>query len=207
MQQRLDKGFVQRRGGMSLHFQNQRIIPAAKTISQVDKAFASPFEYIVLLEMHISQLMPIKREALKLGKKLIIHADLIHGLKTDNFAADFLCNEIKPDGIISTRSNMILKAKKSGIIAIQRVFLIDTIALEKSYSLIDKTTPDYIELLPGIIPEMIEEVYERTKVPVITGGLIRKEHEILAAIEAGAVAVTTSDKKVWSNYQKMLDGV
>lgn len=190
-----------------MHFQNQPIIPAVKTISQLDKALASPFEYIVLLETHIGQLIPIKREAKRLGKKLIIHADLIHGLKTDNFAADFLCNEVKPDGIISTRSNMILKAKNSGIIAIQRVFLIDTIALEKSYSLIEKTTPDYIELLPGVIPKMIEEVYNRTKVPVITGGLIREEAEIIAALSAGAVAVTTSDKKIWHNLQNILDGM
>ena len=51
--------------------------------------------------------------------------------KTDNFAADFLCNDIRPAGIISTRSNMLMKAKARGIMAIQRVFLIDTIALEK----------------------------------------------------------------------------
>lgn len=180
-----------------MQFEDQIIIPAAKTISQVDKAFASAYQYIVLLEVHISQLMPIKREADRVGKKIIIHADLIHGLKTDNFAADFLCNEIKPAGIISTRSNMILKAKKSGIIAIQRIFLIDTIALEKSYSLIEKTVPDYIELLPGVIPKMIEEVHQRTNIPVITGGLIRETSEIKDAIAAGAVAITTSDKELW----------
>lgn len=183
-----------------MHFQNQKVIPAAKSISQVDKAFASPFEYIVLLEMHISQLLPVKREADRLGKKIIIHADLIHGLKTDNYAADFLCNEIKPAGIISTRSNIILKAKQSNIIAIQRVFLIDTIALEKSYSLIEKTVPDYIELLPGVIPKMINEVYEQTKIPVITGGLIREKEDVEIALRSGAIAVTTSDKKLWQNY-------
>lgn len=184
-----------------MHFQNQQIIPAAKTISQADKAFASPFEYIVLLEIHLSQLMPIKREAVRQGKKLIIHADLVHGLKTDNFAADFLCNEIKPDGIISTRSNMILKAKQNGIIAIQRVFLIDTIALEKSYSLIEKTAPDYIELLPGVIPSMIDEVYKRTNIPVITGGLIRTKDEVREAISSGAVAVTTSNRELWESLK------
>lgn len=188
-----------------MSFQNQRIIPAAKTISQVDRAFSSPFEYVVLLETHISQLRPLKREAERVGKKLIIHADLINGLKTDNFAADFLCNEIQPDGIISTRSNMIMKAKERGILAIQRVFLIDTIALEKSYSLIEKNAPDYIELLPGIIPEMIQEVYERTKIPVITGGLIRHAEEIERALDAGAVAVTTSDKKLWRKFQNNID--
>lgn len=184
-----------------MHFLDQKIIPAAKSINQIDKAFASPFEYIVLLEMHISQLLPVKREAERLGKKIVIHADLIQGLKTDNYAADFLCNEIKPAGIISTRSNIILKAKQSNIIAIQRVFLIDTIALEKSYSLIENTKPDFIELLPGVIPHMIKEVFEQTRIPIITGGLIRGMEEVETAIDAGAVAVTTSDRNLWKNNE------
>ncbi|MFJ8457880.1 glycerol-3-phosphate responsive antiterminator [Lysinibacillus xylanilyticus] len=42
---------------------------------------------------------------------------LTHGLKTDNFVADFLCNDIRLAGIISTRSNMLIKAKSRGIMA------------------------------------------------------------------------------------------
>ena len=188
-----------------MSFSDKKLIPAARTAKQFDQVLKSDFEYIVLLEVHISHMRALKQEADRHGKKLIIHADLVHGLKTDNFAADFLCNEICPAGIISTRSNMILKAKAKGIIAIQRVFLIDTIALEKSYSLIEQTAPDYIELLPGIIPEMISEVHERTGIPVITGGLIRSDEQITRAIEAGAVAITTSNKELWKRFQKNVD--
>ena len=188
-----------------MSFTDRKIIPAARTVKQFDQVVESEFEYIVLLEVHLSHLRGIKQEADRRGKKLIIHADLVHGLKTDNFAADYLCNDIRPAGIISTRSNMILKAKSRGILAIQRVFLIDTIALEKSYSLIEQTAPDYIELLPGIIPEMIAEVYNRTGIPVITGGLIRTDDQITAAIEAGAVAITTSNKELWKRFQKNVD--
>ena len=188
-----------------MSFSNTKLIPAARTAKQFDQIVKRDFDYIVLLEVHLSHLRAIKQEADRYGKKLIIHADLVHGLKTDNFAADYLCNDICPAGIISTRSNMILKAKSRGIIAIQRIFLIDTIALEKSYSLIENTRPDFIELLPGVIPEMIAEVYERTGIPVITGGLIRSEDQITRAIEAGAVAVTTSNKELWKRFQKTVD--
>ncbi|EAZ87834.1 glycerol-3-phosphate responsive antiterminator [Lysinibacillus sp. FSL M8-0216] len=185
-----------------MHFDNQQVIPAARTVKQFDEIIASPFDYIVLLEVHISLLMSLKREAQRHGKKLIIHADLIHGLKTDNFAADFLCNDIRPAGIISTRSNMLMKAKARGIMAIQRVFLIDTIALEKSYSMIETAQPDYIELLPGIIPTMIQEIHERTQIPVITGGLVRTVDNIEEALAGGAIAVTTSNRQLWENFKK-----
>ncbi|MDW0110539.1 glycerol-3-phosphate responsive antiterminator [Sporosarcina aquimarina] len=183
-------------------FHNQKILPAARTLKQFEQMLDSPFEYVVLLEVHISNLKTVKREADKRCKKLIIHADLIQGLKTDNYAADFLCNDIRPAGIISTRSNMIMKAKAKNILAIQRMFLLDTIALEKSYSLIDQTQPDFIEMLPGVIPELIEEVYERTGIPIINGGLIRTEKHIEDALAAGAVAVTTSGRELWKSFEE-----
>jgi len=133
-------------------FREQKILPALRNLKQLESLLNSPYEYIVLLEVHISNLKTIKNEADRYNKKIIIHADLIQGLKTDDYAAEFLCNDIRPAGIISTRSNMIMKAKAKGIIAIQRMFLLDTIALEKSYSLIERTKPDYIEILPGVIP-------------------------------------------------------
>ncbi|GGG15901.1 glycerol uptake operon antiterminator regulatory protein [Lysinibacillus alkalisoli] len=188
-----------------MHFNDQKIMPAARTIKQFDEMLASDYEYIVLLEVHISLLLSLKREADRKHKKLIIHADLIHGLKTDNFAADFLCNDVRPAGIISTRSNVLIKAKARGILAIQRVFLIDTIALEKSYTMIENAKPDYIELLPGIIPSMIEEIYTQTKTPVITGGLIRSVEHMEQALAAGAIAITTSSKKLWKASKKEVD--
>jgi len=46
-----------------MHFDNQQVIPAARTVKQFDEIIASPFDYIVLLEVHISLLMSLKREA------------------------------------------------------------------------------------------------------------------------------------------------
>ena len=51
-----------------MNFNNQQIIPAARTVKQFDEILNSRFEYIVLLEVHISLLMSIKREADRNGK-------------------------------------------------------------------------------------------------------------------------------------------
>ncbi len=77
------------------------------------------------------------------------------------------------------------------------MFLLDSIALDKSYSLIERTQPDYIEILPGIIPEIIQEVYDKTNILVISGGLIRSEKHVKLALDAGARAVTTSNESLW----------
>ncbi|YCA45830.1 glycerol-3-phosphate responsive antiterminator [Bacillus sp. JZ8] len=178
-------------------FEDQQVIPAIRDMKQLERFLRSPYQYGVLLECYLGHLKGIARAVQEHDKKLIFHVDLISGLKHDEHAVDFLCQEIKPAGIISTRLNVILKAKQKGVYAIQRVFLLDSQALEKSFAVINKGKPDYIELLPGVVPHLIKEVKEKTNTPVLAGGLIRAEHEIKKALEAGAAAVTTSNEELW----------
>lgn len=180
----------------------QKILPAFSSIKQFERFLVSEYEIGVFLETHISQLSNLHKLAEQHKKKIIYHVDLIHGLKSDDFAAEYLCQEYQPYGLISTKSNVILKAKQKGVIAIQRMFLIDSHALERSYRLVEKTKPDYIEVLPGAMPWMIKEVKERTQTKILAGGLIRTVEEVEKALEAGADAITTSKKELWNFTNK-----
>lgn len=179
------------------HFAKQKILPAAKNIKQFEKMLRSNYEYVVLLDTHIGQLESLISLASRHRKKVLLHADLIQGLRSDEHAAQFLCQTIKPAGLISTRTPVVKEAKKKSLIAIQRLFLLDSHALETSYRLLDNFRPDYIEVLPGIMPHVIQEVASKTKTPLLAGGLIRTDQEVKMALNAGAVAVTTSDQKIW----------
>ncbi|WP_322907809.1 glycerol-3-phosphate responsive antiterminator [Paenibacillus campi] len=183
-------------------FEGQAILPAIKTMKQFDQLLDSPYRYGVFLDTHVAQLKSIYRMAQNQGKQMFLHADLVHGLKNDEYATEYLCQEIKPYGIISTRGNVILKAKQKGVIAIQRVFMLDTIALEKSYALLEKTQPDYIEVLPGVVPHMIHEIVQRAGVPVFAGGLIRTVEDVEQALKAGATAITTSNPQLFAHYKQ-----
>lgn len=124
--------------------------------------------------------------------------DLIQGLKNDEFATQFVCQQLKPFGIISTRNQAIITAKKNGILAVQRLFLLDSVALETSCKLMEQSQPDYIEVLPGVVPHLITEVHKRLHIPILAGGLIRTADEVQSALQAQAVAVTTSMKELWT---------
>ncbi|PZE21346.1 glycerol-3-phosphate responsive antiterminator [Paenibacillus xerothermodurans] len=178
----------------------QKVLPAVRKMRDLETLVDSRFEYLVLLDSHISQLMSVSQLARSRGKKLLIHADLIHGLKNDEYAVEFLCQTVQPAGIISTKSAAIATAKKNKLLAIQRHFLLDTIALEMTYKLTEKNQPDFIEVLPGVMPHIIAEMCERLQIPILAGGLIRTTEEVDLALQAGAVAVTTSRKEIWSRY-------
>nr|WP_272907702.1 glycerol-3-phosphate responsive antiterminator [Paenibacillus xylanexedens] len=191
-------------GGTKVPFEGQRILPAAKSMKQFEAMIEGPYTYGVMLETHIAQLQSVMDEARRYDKKILLHADLVQGLKNDEYAAEYLCQHIRPAGLISTRASIIQKAKQKGITAIQRIFLLDTHALEKSYLLLAKTQPDYIEVLPGVIPHIIAEVSVRTGIPIIAGGLIRSPEEVELALGVGATAVTTSNADLIRHFEKSL---
>ncbi|MCP8970689.1 glycerol-3-phosphate responsive antiterminator [Ectobacillus ponti] len=184
-----------------MSFFGQKVLPAIRKLEDLEKMLASSYEYGVLLEMHISRLRGIYALAQKHDKKLFLHMDLVQGLKNDEYATEYVCQEIKPYGVISTKGNVIIKAKQKGVKTVQRVFLLDSSSLEKSYSLIERTQPDHIEVLPGLMPRVIREVREQTKREIFAGGLIETVEEVEQAIAAGASAITTSKKELWKYFQ------
>ncbi|MBP1990491.1 glycerol-3-phosphate responsive antiterminator [Paenibacillus eucommiae] len=183
-----------------MSFHHQSILPAIRKMKDLEKLLDSPFSYIVLLDSHIGQLKNIVDLARANGKKILLHVDLVEGLKNDEYAAEYICQHVRPEGLISTRSVVIAKTKQNGLLAIQRLFLLDSSALEKSYTLLERTQPDYIEVLPGVMPHIIKEVGERTGIPIFAGGLIRSISDVENALQAGAAAVTTSHQDLWKHY-------
>jgi glycerol uptake operon antiterminator len=179
---------------------DQKILPACSNMKDFERFLKSPYQIGVFLEMHIAQLKNVSGMAQAHGKKMLYHVDMIQGIKSDDYSTEFICQEYKPYGLISTKSNVIIKARQKGVLAVQRVFLLDSHALEKSYKLLQKTQPDYIEVLPGAMPQLITEVSEEVGIPLFAGGFIRSVEDVESALKAGAVAVTTSQKNIWRHF-------
>ncbi|HLS09335.1 glycerol-3-phosphate responsive antiterminator [Lentibacillus sp.] len=173
------------------------LLPAIRTMKDFDKALESEHHTIIFLETRLAQLKSLVTYSRRADKQVLVHFDLIQGLKTDEYGMEFLIRHIKPDGIVSTRGNMIKLAKKHKLLAIQRMFLLDSMALDQNLTLIERFQPDCIELLPGLIPDIIEQINKNTGIPVIAGGLVRSIDEVSSALDAGAIAVSTSNTELW----------
>lgn len=130
------------------------------------------------------------------GKLAIVHADLIQGLAPREIAIDYLCKNAGADGIISTRKNLIQRAKELKMYTIWRLFMIDSMSLAEADEA-KVLCPDFLEILPGVLPEIIRQIRERTGLPVLAGGLICTKQDVLDALNAGATAISTTNEAVW----------
>ncbi len=178
---------------------SQSIVPAARNIKDFEYLIKSKTDIIILLDCHITQVQSLLQLARTSKKNVILHADLIQGLKHDEYGAQFLCQVGRPYGLISTHSSVVAVAKKRGLLAVQRVFLLDSHSLENTYRMLKTVQPDYIEVLPGIIPTVISQVCQTTKLPVLAGGFIRTMEDVEQILKSGASAITTSHKDLWKS--------
>ncbi len=172
------------------------VIAAVKDFEDLKLAINSNIEIIFVLfgdVLNVKEISSMIEEKNKIG---IVHIDLIDGLNQREAAIKFLKKETKFKGIISTKPQTIRFAKENGFIAIQRSFVFDTISLKnvKNHLLSDI---DAVEILPGLIPKVINQVTKGSEKPVICGGLVEKKEEVIMALSSGASSVSTTKREIW----------
>jgi len=174
------------------------IIAAVRSEEDLEYAVNTTVSTIFLLHADIFNLSPFVEKARNSGKNIFIHMDMLEGIGKDNKAIDYIHREIRPDGIISTKSSHIKYAMEKGLFAIQRVFLIDSQSYKQSVKSILTVQPDMVEVLPGIMPGIIRRISGRLSIPVIAGGLIESKDDVIQILGSGAMAISTSKKELWN---------
>lgn len=174
------------------------VIAAVRSPAQLELALQSPVRTIFLLAGSIVDLAATCRRIHDSRRAGLLHLDLIDGLKPDAAGIRFIAEQIRPDGIISTRPAAVRQARQAGLLTIQRIFLIDSSALTDGRRHMQSSQPDLVEVLPGISPAAIRLAASQFERPLIAGGLISQRSEVMDALRAGALAVSTGQPDLWS---------
>ncbi|MFD0676378.1 MULTISPECIES: glycerol-3-phosphate responsive antiterminator [unclassified Paenibacillus] len=176
----------------------RKIIPAVRKPEDLQAACRGDWPAVFLLIGDLFTVEDYVSRALRAGKNVFLHVDFITGLGGDPIVMKYIAERVRPTGIISTKSHFIKHAKKNGLLAIQRLFLIDTSALEHGIHNIEQSEPDAVEIMPGLIPSVITRLKDTISLPIIAGGLIQEPSEIEIALQAGASAVSMGSKRLWT---------
>ena len=173
------------------------IIGAVKTREGLRKCLSSDVGVIFILFGDICDIGEIAEEVKFSGKLAMVHMDLIAGLAPKEIAVDFIRKYTGADGIISTKPLLIRRAKELGLFTVQRFFAIDSLAYENIPRQLAAGQPDVIEVLPGLMPKVIRRLSASCSVPIIAGGMIEDREDVMALLDAGAAAISTTNEKTW----------
>lgn len=175
----------------------QQIIPAISDFKSLRKFIKTDISYCVLMGFQLAELHHVVQELHEHNKNVILHIDLIKGLSSDEYGAIHAIQNLKVDGIISIKPNVIQLAKKRHILGVLRIFLKDSMSLQKSLQVISHTAPDFVEVLPAIGGSILSHIKDNVTVDIICGGLISSKEQIDECLTSGAKAVTISDSTLW----------
>jgi len=180
------------------YFSKNPIIATIRNNEDFEYALNSKVTALFILKGDILDL-PDMMERCKISKKLVfLHIDFIKGIAKDKEGIIYLSRKKLCHGIVTTKSNLIEVAKNESIIAVQRLFLLDSAALKTGEQLLIHHQPDAVEILPGIAaPYFIDHIHRKLICPVIAGGLIREKNEIDYLFNKGVLAISTSRKELW----------
>ncbi len=175
------------------------IIAAIKDDEGLAQVVNSSCNIVFILYGNICSISDIVHTIKQAGKYAFVHVDLIEGASNKEIVVDYIKNTTGADGIISTKASMIKAAKSKGLYSIYRFFLIDSMSYHNVPKQISVANPDCIEVLPGCMPKVLSRVRAAVNVPMIAGGLVCDKEDVVSALDAGAVAISSSCPDIWDN--------
>ena len=177
--------------------QDTPVICAVKNLKELDASLRSDCSIIFVLFGDILTIPEIVAKINASGKSAFVHIDFIEGLSSREIAVDYLAQNTKAEGVISTKAGIVIRAKKLSFFTVYRCFVLDSIAIKNIKKQIPLEHADVIEILPGAVPKVIKKIVSLTNKPVIASGLITDKEDVLQALNAGAVSVSSSNPSVW----------
>lgn len=173
------------------------VIAAVRDIDSLKECCESECEIVFILFGDVCSIGEIVKMAKETEKTVLVHMDLVNGLSSREISVDFIRRETLADGIISTKQPQIKRAKELGMYAVHRFFVIDSAAFENVAKHVKMVRPDCVELMPGVMPKVIRKMCQQLSVPVIAGGLISDKEDIVLALDAGAMSISTTKQELW----------
>lgn len=173
------------------------VIAAVKDEEGLQACLETDCGIVFILYGDIMNIADIVEQVKGKNKLAMVHMDLIAGLGSREVSVDFIHKTTRADGIISTKPALIRRAKELKLYTVMRFFVIDSMAVENIHRQCEQARPDCIEVLPGVMPKVIKRIVSAVREPVIAGGLLTNKEDVMAALDAGAVSISTTNKSLW----------
>ncbi|MFZ3578944.1 glycerol-3-phosphate responsive antiterminator [Virgibacillus sp. DJP39] len=173
------------------------IIASVKDKKGLEEAVNTDCNIIFILNSDIINIASVVNKVKDHNKLAFVHVDLLEGTSNKEISLQFLKENTNADGIISTKAQMVHAARNYGFYTIHRFFLVDSMSFRSIDKQIANSNPHFIEILPGGMSKAIGWVKDKIDTPIIASGLVCDKEDVVTALQAGAVAISSTNNDVW----------
>lgn len=172
------------------------VVPAVRSLGEeFEFALGGDHAAVFVLGGDAFELIELLREERR-RHPVYVNVDLVSGVSSDIEGIRFLSRYV--DGVISTHRRIVELAKQCGLPTIQRLFAIDSGAVERGLKMIARADPGFVEILPALAyPEIAAYCRRACGIPVLAGGLVTSRSQVSSLLAAGASGVSASDSSLW----------
>jgi glycerol uptake operon antiterminator len=156
----------------------------------------APASVCILASIPVGQLPRLVPLLGNAGKTKFVNVDSCPGLAQDKGALEFL-KAMGAHGMVSTRLSLMEKGRPLGLLTMQKVFVTDRNNMRRSTDAIARGGPDLVEIMPSPIVARMTPEAKRAMSPFVAAGFIETAEDAATALALGAVAVATSDPRLW----------
>lgn len=174
----------------------QPVIMAIYGIEQLKTALSSTAEVCIIANIDLIKLQPVIELLSKAGKYVIVNIDSCNGLSQDKGGIDYVA-ETGAMGLLSTRLQTVQRAKKCGLITMQKIFVTDRSTWLRSLKAVEQSEPDYVQLMPAQMLPLLPQADRNVLPPIVASGFVCNEEHAQTALLHGAIAVSSSDSALW----------
>lgn len=173
-----------------------KIIPVVEQPAMLAQVLNhSSHDVLILRHCNIFECAPLLKQARRKGVTLYVYLDQIDGINADEDGLIYIAKEFQVHGILSHHPRLLALAKLHGLIAIQRIFAVDSTGLQSALDSVDTSIVDLLDLTPALV---IPFLWVSLPLPFIGSGLVRKVEHIQRILDQGAQGIAISDPAFWS---------
>lgn len=172
------------------------IILGVKSDDDIPIVLKNDNQIVFILYGEISNISDIVDKYKAIGKTVFVNIDLVDGFSVKNSVITFMKKNTKAEGVISSKAAILRYAKEMGFYTIHRFFVIDSMSYRNIKKQIDISQTDMINIVPGWT-KVIEWTSKAYQQPVIASGLVCDKKTVIESLQAGAIAISTTNHEVW----------
>lgn len=174
----------------------QPVIMAIYGIEQLKTALSSKAEVCIIANIDLIKLHPVIELLSQAGKYVIVNIDSCNGLSQDKGGIDYVA-ETGAMGLLSTRLQTVQRAKKCGLVTMQKIFVTDRSTWLRSLKAVEQSEPDYVQLMPAQMLPLLSQADRNVLPPIVASGFVCNEEHAQTALLHGAIAVSSCDSALW----------